>query len=91
MPEKRIETDVLVIGGGGAGFRAAIGAGETGAKATLLSKGPLARCGATPMAGADFTLDGRSLSEMGFDGEPSDSMEIFFSDIVHQGSRKSFF
>ncbi len=85
MSQQRIETDVLVVGGGGAGFRAAIGVTETGAKATLLSKGPLARCGATPMAGADFTLDGHSLSEMGFDGEPKDSMEIFFSDIVHQG------
>ncbi len=85
MKERRIETDVLVVGGGGAGFRAAIGAREAGAKTALLSKGPLARCGATPMAGADFTLDGRSLSEMGFGGEPADSMETFFSDIVHQG------
>ena len=46
------ETDVLIIGGGGAGFRAAIGAREKGARTLLISKGPLARCGATPMAGA---------------------------------------
>jgi succinate dehydrogenase/fumarate reductase flavoprotein subunit len=37
------------------------------------------------MAGADFTLDGLSLSQMGFPGEPKDSPETFFSDIVHQG------
>ena len=85
MPEKIVETDVLVVGGGGAGFRAAIGARDRGARVTLLSKGPLARCGATPMAGADFTLDGRSLDELGFGGEPKDSMEIFFGDIVSQG------
>lgn len=85
MAEKLIETDVLVVGGGGAGFRAAIAASEKGAKVVLLSKGPLARCGATPMAGADFTMDGRSLAEMGFDGDPKDSEELFFSDIVHQG------
>lgn len=85
MAEQVVETDVLVVGGGGAGFRAAIGARGKGAKALLLSKGPLARCGATPMAGADFTLDGRSLAELGFKGEPRDSKEIFFSDIVHQG------
>jgi succinate dehydrogenase/fumarate reductase flavoprotein subunit len=85
MTIEPIATDVLVIGGGGAGFRAAIAARENGARVSLLSKGPLARCGATPMAGADFTLDGRSLSEMGFDGEPGDSKELFFSDIVHQG------
>jgi len=79
MAEKMIETDVLVVGGGGAGFRAAIGAREAGVKALLLSKGPLARCGATPMAGADFTLDGYNLSQLGFPGEPRDTPEKFFN------------
>ncbi|ACL06122.1 Putative succinate dehydrogenase, flavoprotein subunit A [Desulfatibacillum aliphaticivorans] len=87
MTQNYLETDVLVIGGGGAGFRAAIGAAEKGAKVTLLSKGPLARCGASPMAGADFTLDGASMSKIdGLQGDPSDSMEKVFNDIVTQGS-----
>jgi succinate dehydrogenase/fumarate reductase flavoprotein subunit len=85
MAEKNIQTDVLVVGGGGAGFRAAIGVREAGTKALLLSKGPFARCGATPMAGADFTLDGRSLSKLGFPGAPDDTEEKFFNDIVTQG------
>ena len=85
MAEETIRTDVLVIGGGGAGFRAAIGAREKGVQVTLLSKGPLARCGATPMAGADFTLDGASLSQLGFPGEPKDSLEKAFNDIIVQG------
>jgi succinate dehydrogenase/fumarate reductase flavoprotein subunit len=85
VSERIIETDVLVVGGGGAGFRAAIGARETGVRAMLVSKGPLARCGATPMAGADFTLDGLSLSRMGFPGEPKDTKGKFFNDIVTQG------
>ena len=55
MAYRTFETDVLVVGGGGVGFRAAIGARERGARVMLLSKGPLARCGASPMAGADFT------------------------------------
>jgi succinate dehydrogenase/fumarate reductase flavoprotein subunit len=85
MAARSIETDVLVVGGGGAGFRAAIGAREKGATAVLLSKGPLARCGASPMAGADFTLDGRNLSQLGFAGDPNDSEEKVFNDIVTQG------
>jgi succinate dehydrogenase/fumarate reductase flavoprotein subunit len=85
MEARSIETDVLVVGGGGAGFRAAIGAREQGAAVALLSKGPLARSGASPMAGADFTLDGKSLSELGHTGAPEDSEEKVFDDIVTQG------
>ena len=33
--------DVLIIGGGGAGIRAAITAAELGRKVILISKGPL--------------------------------------------------
>lgn len=85
MSEKFIETDVLIIGGGGAGFRSAIGAREEGVNVLLLSKGPLARCGATPMAGADFTLNGWALRDMGYNGAPNDSDEKVFNDIVTQG------
>jgi succinate dehydrogenase/fumarate reductase flavoprotein subunit len=85
MAERNIQTDVLVVGGGGAGFRAAIGAREAGVRALMLSKGPFARCGATPMAGADFTLDGRSLNKLGFPGAPDDTEEKFFNDMVTQG------
>jgi succinate dehydrogenase/fumarate reductase flavoprotein subunit len=85
MAERAIETDVLVVGGGGAGFRAAIGAREKGSRAVLLSKGPLARCGASPMAGADFTLDGKSLSALGHAGAPDDSEDKVFNDILTQG------
>ena len=85
MTERKIETDVLVVGGGGAGFRAAIGARDAGVRALLLSKGPLARSGASPMAGADFTLDGKSLQELGFPGAPTDRYEKFFNDMVTQG------
>jgi succinate dehydrogenase/fumarate reductase flavoprotein subunit len=82
---RNIATDVLVVGGGGAGFRAAIGAREGGAQTIMLSKGPLARCGASPMAGADFTLDGSSMNKVGLPGDPNDSPEKAFNDIVTQG------
>ncbi len=45
------KTDILVIGGGAAGIRAAIAAAECGSQVILLSKGPLSRTGITPVAG----------------------------------------
>ncbi len=85
-PIKTIETDVLVVGGGGAGFRAAIGAREKDARVLLVSKGPLARSGASPMAGADLTCHGQGMRRAGFFGEPNDSEEKFINDIVHHGN-----
>lgn len=52
---KIIETDVLVIGGGEAGFRAAIGAREKNVSVLLLSKGPLGRCGVN---GSRYRING---------------------------------
>lgn len=43
-------TDVIVVGGGGAGMRAAIAAAEQGVNVVLLTKGQAAHSGATPMA-----------------------------------------
>jgi succinate dehydrogenase/fumarate reductase flavoprotein subunit len=37
------------------------------------------------MAGADFTLDGQSLRNLGFFGESRDNEEKFFGDMVTQG------
>jgi len=80
-----IKTDILVIGAGGAGFRAAIAAAENGLETVLVNKGKIGRSGATVMADSDLTLDGASLRELGFFGEPKDSKEKFFNDIVNQG------
>lgn len=86
MSAVMIDTDVLVVGGGGAGFRAAIGARQKGVRVTLLSKGPIARSGATPMAGADFTLPGASMALIdGLKGDPNDTPDKVFNDIVTQG------
>lgn len=82
---RTIVTDVLVIGAGGAGFRAAIGAREKGAKAMLICKGILARSGASPMAGADLTCHGQGMRAAGFFGEPRDSEEKFLNDLLHHG------
>lgn len=69
------KTDVLVIGGGGAGIKAAIAAAEQGQKVMLLSKGPLSKTGITPVAGE------------GIEGaiNPGDSVELHFNDTVKAG------
>jgi succinate dehydrogenase/fumarate reductase flavoprotein subunit len=85
MVENAVECDVLVVGGGGAGLRAAIAARQQGAKTLLVNKGTHGKSGATAMAGADLTADGRSLRRLGFFGEPRDTPEHFFLDILHQG------
>ncbi|MDU4959331.1 MAG: FAD-binding protein [Sporomusaceae bacterium] len=43
--EKTLETDVLIIGGGAAGLRAALAAAEAGAQVLIVNKGPVARSG----------------------------------------------
>lgn len=85
MNDEIIKTDVLVVGGGGAGIRAAIEAGKSNVKTILVCKGSIGRSGATELAGADLTADGKSLRELGFFGEPKDSKKTWFSDIVNQG------
>ena len=50
MNIKTISTDVLIIGSGGAGSRAAIEVDESGLKATIVSKGLSFRSGCTGMA-----------------------------------------
>jgi len=85
LADKVVDADVLVVGGAGAGLRAAIGAGEKGVRTLLISKGYVARSGASLLAGADLTLDGKSLHELGFPGEPKDTKDKFFNDIVTQG------
>jgi len=54
---KRIDTDVLVIGGGMAGTFAAITAREQGLEVTLVDKGTVGRSGATPWANTFAVFD----------------------------------
>ena len=50
MKAERIETDVLIIGGGAAGCTAALEAREHGASVLMVVKGKTGRSGATPLA-----------------------------------------
>jgi len=77
---EKIRTDVLIIGGGGAGVRAAIEADNLGVSVTLLSKGIISRCGLTPMAGYSYQAAfGHS--------NPADNPQVHFEDTVREGRR----
>ena len=71
----RLSTDVLVVGAGAAGARAALGVAEAGAECIVVSKGPVSRCGVTTVAGGGMSAP----------FHPEDSEAAFFQDIVKCG------
>ena len=75
---QEIDTDVLIVGGGGAGVRAAIAAAEEGVRVTLLVKGHVAHSGMTAMACPSYQA---AFSVW----EPGDSSEVAFEDTCREG------
>jgi succinate dehydrogenase/fumarate reductase flavoprotein subunit len=73
---KRVETDVLVMGAGGAGTRAAIAAAGGGAKTVIASKDLFGHSGCTPVAKGGYA---------GMQGHPGDSWKVHFEDTVRGG------
>ncbi|MCL5961903.1 MAG: FAD-dependent oxidoreductase, partial [Chloroflexi bacterium] len=73
-----LDCDVLVIGGGVAGVRAALAALEAGASVVLACKGPVARSGASPTAGGGFQT---SMPEY----DPRNNPDQHFADTMQQG------
>lgn len=73
-----IETDVLVVGGGGAGAISALHARQEGAKVAVVLKGEMALCGATPMAVGAAAAVGPWRLE-------NDNPELFFRDTIKAG------
>ena len=74
-----IESDVLVIGSGGAGCRAAIEASRENARVVLVTKGLFGRCGATSMSTTSYN------AAFGHT-DPEDSPLIHLKDTVVGGS-----
>ena len=73
------EADVLVIGSGGAGLRAAIAANEIGAKTLVISKTLAGKAGCTVMAEGGYNAAIRTK-------EPKDSTQAHFEDTVKSGA-----
>jgi len=76
---KFLETDVLVIGGGGAGAMATLHAHNQGAKASMVVKGKFGRTGGTTCAMGAATAVGPW-------HEPQDSRQVHFEDTIRGGS-----
>lgn len=90
MAEVYVPYDVVVVGSGGGGLRAAISAAEGGARTLILAKGKINRSGSTLLAGAnlsaDIACDGASLYEMGLsEWNKDDTKDKFFADVCHEG------
>ena len=77
LERKEINTDILVVGGGGAGAMAAIKAMEEGADVLVVTKGPYP-AGNTSIALAGF---GVALGN----ADPRDNPQVHFDDIIRVG------
>ncbi|HSR10053.1 MAG TPA: FAD-binding protein, partial [Thermodesulfobacteriota bacterium] len=76
---RSFETDVLVIGGGGAGAMAAYEATKHGARVAMVLKGLPQRCGNTVLAPG-------AIASVGDWHVPGDSRDLHFSDTVRGGA-----
>jgi fumarate reductase (CoM/CoB) subunit A len=72
-----LKTDVLIIGAGGAGCKAAIAAAEENVDVLVVAKNPIARGGITTAGFGGFSVN--------IGQEPGDSLDIHFRDIVEAG------
>ena len=79
MEIKTISTDVLIIGSGGAGSRAAIEVDDAGLKAIIVSKGLSFRSGCTGMAEGGYNAVFKTVDK-------DDSIGAHFNDTLKGGS-----
>ena len=77
-----LKTEVLIIGGGAAGVRAAIGADNQRADVCLVSKGPVARSGVTPLAY-------QSLQAAFGISDARDNPDVHYQDTIVEGRHLS--
>ena len=84
--DRIVETDILSVGGSGAGITAAIYAYRNGKNVALVSKGKIGRSGNAIMAGGGFGIDGESGKELlGLEfADPSFTKKKMFDCIVKE-------
>jgi succinate dehydrogenase/fumarate reductase flavoprotein subunit len=85
LADRVITSDVLIIGSEAAGARAAIEIKKRGLSLAVVTKGYLAKSGATITADGDVDLDSKSAIErLGLEGDPRDNPDVFFEDMVKE-------
>jgi succinate dehydrogenase / fumarate reductase flavoprotein subunit len=84
---KHFKTDVLCIGGGGAGITAAIAASKQGKQVILASKGAIGNSGNTIMIGGSYAMDGESAYyKYGIeDADPKYTKAMLYESIIKDG------
>ncbi len=82
----RIDTDVLVVGGGAAGLAASCTAAEHGLKVTLLER--YGFCGGAAVAGLSGTVCGLYLARPGAHGKPEKVVHGFVDRFIDVMSRR---
>lgn len=75
---ERLETDVLVIGGGAAGIRAAIAAREVAPRVALVSKGAIGKSGCTYLAEG-------GIAALSPEANAKDARDLFAGDAIRSG------
>jgi succinate dehydrogenase/fumarate reductase flavoprotein subunit len=85
LTENIIKTDVLVVGGGGAACFAAVHAKKTGADVAIVCKGKVGKCGNTLLVGGGVQCDGPGAIEIGEAGDPRETKERMFKEMVIEG------
>ena len=79
--QRTLETDVLVIGGGGAGARAACAASDLGVQVTIVIKGKLGASGCTTRAVSELSAYSAAFGHT----DPRDNAYCHFRDTTVQG------
>ncbi|MCD4714863.1 MAG: FAD-binding protein [Clostridiales bacterium] len=84
---KQLRTDVLIVGGGGAGITAAISSAKNGADVLIASKGKVGNSGNTIMIGGSYAMDGESAyHDYGIkEADPKLTKKVLFDSIINDG------
>jgi len=85
VPQKFFDVELLIIGSEGAGAFAAIKAYDSGVKPTIVTKGRMAKSGATVTGIADYRVCGDQMAELGGPKGDPDPPEALFKRMVRAG------